>query len=481
MLLHAATVFLSAFLLFLVQPLLAKQILPWFGGAAIVWTLCMVFFQLVLLLGYAYAHWLTSRVDARRQAWIHIALLVASLAFLPVAPDVSWKPAGGDNPVWGILALLFHTVCTPYFVLSSTSPLVQAWSARAFPGSSPYRLFALSNLASMLALLGYPFLFEPWFASTEQSRWWSIGYALFVACGGALAWKSRDLPPLTVEAGQLAATAQEPAPRPASIVLWLVLSAMGSVTLLAVSNHLTQNISSIPLLWVIPLAVYLLTFILCFEGSQWYLRDAYLGFLAWMLCVMAWFLAYKDLQFELLWHIAVFTLGLYFVCMFCHGELARRRPGPKHLTLFYLMVSLGGVLGGVLVGIIGPVSLPGYLELEIALVIIAGLVLGTNLRRPWPVVGLLVAVLGFTFAAFVWRVRNFTEDTVYIERNYYGVVRVKENQSRADDPETRYRSLVHGAILHGEQWLAEKYRHSANTYYKTSSGIGRKLATFQGK
>ncbi len=481
MLLHAATVFLSAFLLFLVQPLLAKQILPWFGGAAIVWTLCMVFFQLVLLLGYAYAHWLTSRVDARRQAWIHIALLVASLAFLPVAPDVSWKPAGGDNPVWGILALLFATVGLPYFLLSSTSPLVQAWFARAFPGSSPYRLFALSNLASMLALLGYPFLFEPWFASTEQSRWWSIGYALFVACCGALAWKSRDLPPLTVEAGQLAATAQEPAPRPASIVLWLVLSAMGSVTLLAVSNHLTQNISSIPLLWVIPLAVYLLTFILCFEGSQWYLRDAYLGFLAWMLCVMAWFLAYKDLQFELLWHIAVFTLGLYFVCMFCHGELARRRPGPKHLTLFYLMVSLGGVLGGVLVGIIAPVTLPGYLELEIALVIIAGLVLGTNLRRPWPVVGLLVAVLGFTFAAFVWRVRNFTEDTVYIERNYYGVVRVKENQSRADDPETRYRSLVHGAILHGEQWLAEKYRRSATTYYKPSSGIGRTLLAFEGK
>ena len=154
MLLHAATVFLSAFLLFLVQPLLAKQILPWFGGAAIVWTLCMVFFQLVLLLGYAYAHWLSSRVDGRRQSVIHIALLLASLAFLPVAPDVAWKPMGGDSPVWRILALLFATVGLPYFLLSSTSPLAQAWFARAFPGSSPYRLFALSNFASMLALLG---------------------------------------------------------------------------------------------------------------------------------------------------------------------------------------------------------------------------------------------------------------------------------------------------------------------------------------
>src|SRR5262249_24903170 len=281
--------------------------------------------------------------------------------------------------------------------------------------------------------------------------------------------------------GQLAAVAEEPRPGLASIALWLALSVLGSVTLLGVTNHLTQNISSVPLLWVVPLAIYLATFILCFEGRGWYRRDSYLGFLIWVLCVMAWFLADKSLQFELLWHIAIFTLGLFVACMFCHGELARRRPGPKHLTLFYLIVSLGGVLGGVLVGIIAPVTLPGYLELEIALVVIAGLAIGTNLRRPMPVVGLLVAVLGFTFAALVWRVHNFTEDTVYIERNYYGVVRVKENQSRADDPETRYRSLVHGAILHGEQWLSEKYRRSATTYYKPSSGIGRTMLAFEGK
>ncbi len=465
--LHAATVFLSAFLLFLVQPLLAKQILPWFGGAAIVWTLCMVFFQLVLLLGYAYAHWITSRVEAAGQAGIHIALLLVSLIFLPVAPDAAWKPVGGDTPVWRILALLFATVGLPYFLLSSTSPLVQAWYARAYPGSSPYRLFALSNFASMLALLGYPFLFEPWFTNPEQSFWWSSGYALFVACCAALAWKSRALPALTVAGGQIAATAEEPRPRGRQIALWLALSAMGSVTLLAVSNHLTQNISSIPLLWVIPLAVYLLTFILCFEGRRWYRRDLYLGSLAWMVCVMAWFLADKDLQFELLWHIAVFTIGLYFVCMFCHGELARRRPGARHLTLFYLVVSLGGVVGGVLVGIVAPVTLPGYLELEIALVVIAALALGINLKRPLAIVGLLVVVLAFACGALVWRVRAFTEDTVYIERNYYGVLRVKENQTRADDPQTRYRSLVHGAILHGEQWVSEKYRRSATTYYKS--------------
>jgi SAM-dependent methyltransferase len=481
MLLHAATIFLSAFLLFLVQPILAKQILPWFGGAAIVWTLCMVFFQGVLLLGYAYAHWLTSRVSSAKQAWIHIALLAASLAFLPIAPDASWKPAGGDNPVIRILALLFATVGLPYFLLSSTSPLVQAWFARALPGSSPYRLFALSNLASMLALLGYPFLFEPWFTNPQQSGWWSGGYALFAVLGASLAWASRRLPGLDIAEGRIADTAEEPAPRARSVVLWLALSALGSVALLGVSNHLTQNISSIPLLWVFPLAVYLLTFILCFEGRHWYRRDAYLGCLVFSLCVMAWFLADKSLQFELLWHIVVFMVGLFVVCMFCHGELARRRPGARHLTLFYLVVSLGGVMGGVLVGIVAPVTLPGYLELEIALVAVAVLAVLINLKRPVPILAMLVAVVGFTFAALAYRVHTFTEDTVYIERNYYGVLRVKENLNHSDDPDTRYRSLVHGAILHGEQWLSEKYRRSATTYYKTTSGIGRTLVAFEGQ
>lgn len=478
---HAATIFLSAFLLFLVQPILAKQILPWFGGAAIVWTLCMVFFQLVLLLGYAYAHWLARRTRGTRQAWIHLALLAASLAFLPMAPDAAWKPHGGDNPVVGILQLLFATVGLPYFLLSSTSPLVQSWFARAYPGSSPYRLFALSNLASMLALLGYPFVVEPWLANRTQSIAWSAGYALFVLLCGGLAWRSRELPALSVEAGQTRAVAEEPAPRPRAIVLWLAFSAMGSATLLAVSNHLTQNISSIPLLWVVPLAIYLLTFILCFESSRWYRPGLYLASLVWVLGAMAWFLVDKRLQFELLWQIAVFTIGLFFVCMFCHGELAARRPGARHLTLFYLMVSLGGVLGGALVGIVAPVTLPGYLELEVSLAIVAILAVIANLRRPpWVVAGLAATVAGMT-GMLVWRVHTLTEDTIHIERNYYGVLRVKENHVEINGVDQAYRSLVHGTILHGEQWLAEKYRRSATTYYKTTSGIGRTLIQMEGK
>jgi SAM-dependent methyltransferase len=480
MLLHAATIFLSAFLLFLVQPILAKQILPWFGGAAIVWTSCMVFFQLVLLLGYAYSHWITTKVASPRQNWIHVGLLVASLAFLPILPGESWKPAGDDNPVVRILLLLFATVGLPYFLLSTTSPLIQAWFAREFPGSSPYRLFALSNFASMLALLGYPFLFEPWLASPQQSWAWSGGYALFVAVCAGLAWRSRALPALE-RATPSPQEAAEPRPGLRSLLVWLALASMGSVTLLAVSNHLTQNISSIPLLWVIPLAIYLLTFILCFEGTRWYRRDAFLGGLVWIVCVMAWFLADKRLQFELVWQVGVFTVGLFIVCMFCHGELARLRPGPRHLTLFYLVVSLGGVVGGVLVGIAAPLTLPGYLELEIALVVVALLALYLNLDRPKPVVAMFGAVALFTAGALAYRVDNFTEDTVLVERNFYGVMRVKETLARDDDPETRYRSLVHGAILHGEQWMSEKYRRAATTYYKTSSGIGKTILAHEGR
>jgi SAM-dependent methyltransferase len=476
--LSAATVFLSAFLLFLVQPLIAKRILPWFGGAAIVWTLAMVFFQLVLLLGYAYAHGIASRLRGRTQAAVHVALLAASLAFLPVAPDPTWKPHGGDNPVAGVLGLLFATVGLPYFLLSATSPLVQAWLARANPGASPYRLFALSNLASMLALLGYPFAIEPWLGVRVQSIAWSAGYAAFALLCAALAWRSRDLaPPAPARDDAIAGER----PGAGAIALWLVLSATGAALLLAVTNHLTQNIPSIPLLWVVPLAVYLLTFILCFESERWYRRDAWLAALAWMVCMMAWFLVDRSLEFQLFWQAGVFTAGLFVACMFCHGELAGLRPAPRHLTLFYLVVAAGGVAGGALVGIVAPVVLPGYLELQVAVAVVAFLAVALNMGRPIPVVALLVAVSCGATAALAWRLHDFTAGTVYIERNYYGVVRVKESQADPADPDTRHRSLVHGSILHGEQWLSEKYRRSATTYYKTSSGIGRTLLAFEGK
>jgi SAM-dependent methyltransferase len=479
--LYAITIFVSAFLLFLVQPILAKQILPWFGGTAAVWTMCMVFFQFVLLLGYAYSHWLAGAFPPKRQATIHVTLLLVSLAFLPIIPDASWKPSGLESPGLRILLLLFATIGLPYMLLATTSPLVQAWFARARPGESPYRLFALSNFASMLALLGYPFLLEPAFPTRMQSLGWSAGYALFVAVCGALAWKSRAIeagtpaPPTAGEAGE-----SDAKPSARDLLIWLALSALGSVMLLGVSNHLTQNISSIPLLWVVPLAIYLLTFILCFEGSGWYRRDVFLALLIASLGAMGWFLADTRVHFELYWNVAVFTAGLFFACMFCHGELARLRPGARYLTLFYLMVSLGGVIGGVLVGIVAPLTLPGYLELEVALVAIALLALYLNHMRHPAVLVALAATSLFTVGALLYRIEKFTEDTVLIERNFYGVLRVKEQATREGEAE-RYRTLVHGAILHGEQWLDPKFSKAPTTYYKTSSGIGLTLLALEGK
>src|SRR5512145_3550381 len=180
MLLYAVTIFVSAFLLFLVQPVMAKQILPWFGGSATVWTTCLVFFQTALLLGYAYADWTVRRLAPRTSVKLHTVLLVASLVVLPIIPGAFWKPAGDENPSWLILGMLAATIGPPYFLLSTTSPLIQAWFARRFPGRSPYRLFALSNLASMLALVGYPFLLEPWVVTRSQAWGWSAGYLLFV-------------------------------------------------------------------------------------------------------------------------------------------------------------------------------------------------------------------------------------------------------------------------------------------------------------
>ena len=393
MLLYAATIFVSAFLLFLVQPVMAKQILPWFGGSAAVWTTCLVFFQTALLAGYAYSDLNVRRMTPRSGVRLHLAVLLVSLVVLPIIPAAHWKPSGTENPSWLILGMLVATIGLPYFLLSTTSPLVQAWFARANPGASPYRLFALSNLASMLALVGYPFLLEPWAPTREQAIGWSAGYALFVALCAAAGWRSlrhgatpriSALPGHAVEGH--GTDHGEPAPTLSRQLLWCVLAATGSLLLLAVSNHITQNIASVPLLWILPLALYLLTFILCFDASGWYRRDVFLSMLAAALGVMAWTLADPKLTHELAIQIGVFSGGLFIACMFCHGELTRLKPAPRHLTRFYLMISVGGAVGAVLVGILAPLVLPGYFELAAGIVVCALLLLW-QVRRDPPVYG----------------------------------------------------------------------------------------------
>ena len=479
MILYALTIFVSAFLLFLIQPVIAKQILPWFGGSAAVWTTCLVFFQCALLAGYFYSDLTTRKLSAERQAILHGVLIAISLALLPIIPDVAWKPHGDEQPSLRILLLLTATIGLPYFLLATTSPLVQAWFARSYPDASPYRLFALSNLASMLALIGYPFVFEPWISTRQQAVGWSVGFGLFavlIAASARFGLRS------TTEAASndpMKESAPEPIdiPLPPSAkqkLIWISLSGLGSILLLAVSNHLTQNISSIPLLWVAPLILYLITFILCFDGKGWYRRILFLPMLGAAIIAMSWTLADKEMHFMLYWQIGLFLASLFIACMFCHGELVERKPHPAHLTTFYLMVSVGGALGALLVGVIAPLTLPAYFELEIAIVLLAGLGTALLWRRfhiGFVGIGALVSI--FAVAAAIYAVIQFREDVVVMTRNFYGTMRVKEYSP--PDVEYRKRSLVHGAILHGDQYLDPPYNRSATTYYKAKSGIGRIL------
>ncbi|MEO8305371.1 MAG: fused MFS/spermidine synthase [Betaproteobacteria bacterium] len=478
MLLYATTIFVSAFLLFLVQPIMAKQILPWFGGAASVWTTCLVFFQATLLAGYAYSDFAVHRLRPRLQVKVHIGLLLVSLALLPIVPGIHWKPVGTENPSWLILCLLAATIGLPYFLLATTSPLVQAWFARARPGKSPYRLFALSNLASMLALVGYPFLLEPWAPTRMQAYGWSAGYLVFVALCVALGWSSLGESRAGAASTGLGAapdhdaTANEPPPTVARQALWATLAATASLLLLAVSNHITQNIAAVPLLWIVPLALYLLTFILCFDGRGWYRREMFMAMLAAGLSVMGWTLADPKLTHDLEIQIGVFCGGLFLACMFCHGELVRLKPAPKYLTRFYLMVSLGGAIGSTLVGIVAPLVLPADFELAGGLVI-AALLLLWQARRGHIVFGALaVAAVFMTIGCTVWAITEFYDRTIVASRNFYGVLRV---QLYGQNESTYRRSLIHGTIVHGTQYLSPELRKQPTTYYTQTSGIGRLL------
>jgi SAM-dependent methyltransferase len=471
MMLHATVIMLSALLLFLVQPLIARLILPWFGGSAAVWATCMLFFQTLLLAGYAYAHGTNARCSPRAQAVLHTLLLAAAVASLPIAPEERWKPTGAEEPISAILLLLLASVGLPYFLLSATSPLVQAWFARVRPGENPYRLFAASNLASLVALVGYPFAVEPWLSNREQVSAWSWLFAVFAVLCAVLAWRSVRGP----VAGRAAlAAAPAPAPRAADYALWLALSAAGSAMLLAVTNHITQNVAAIPLLWLAPLTLYLLTFILAFEGGRaWRIEIGWSFVLVWI-AGMAWLLADASRQFDLALQLGMWLSGLFVACLFCHGELYRSRPHERHLTAFYLTISAGGALGGVMVAVVAPLAFDAYYELGIALIAVAFLAalrfaaLGRFARA-----ASLVALLGASGCA-AYDALRFQRDVIYSERNFYGVLRVKEYGTPGAP--NHLRRLLHGVIMHGEQYMDPSRRHQPTTYYQASSGIGAAIA-----
>jgi hypothetical protein len=479
---YALVIFISAFLIFLVQPLIAKQILPWFGGSAAVWATCLLFFQTALLAGYAYADAVTRWLSLKRQVMLHTALLALAALTMPILVSEAWRPVGTEEPISRILLLLVATIGLPYFLLATTTPLVGAWYSRRFQAAAPYRLFALSNFASLLALLGFPFLIEPMMGNRQVSWAWSGLFVVFALLCSALAWRTWRFSTTSAAAVQTetAASAASSAGAPAQTqtaggpLTWTLLSAVGSAMLLGVTSHLTQNISSAPLLWVFPLALYLVTFIVSFDHPRWYLRGLFLPLAGISLPLMAWLsdsLALKQVT-------PVYALGLFFVCMACHGELARLKPEPRRLTAFYLCMSVGGALGSLFMAVLAPLVFQGYFELYAALVV-AGMAAWLLPLPAWGssrrlvLRGAVGAVVLCTGVLSVQGVKTYVEAVRFMDRDFYGVVRTRDSDVGGEP----FRNLIHGAIAHGGQLLREDLRMAPSSYFGPTSGYGRVFAS----
>lgn len=538
MLAPALTIVLSSFLLFLVQPILAKQILPWFGGSAGVWTVCLVFFQTVLVLGYAYAHWLTRRGARKRQSQIHALLLLISCLLLPIVPAAFWRQAHETEPAVRILGLLATTVGLPYFLLASTAPLLQKWLAAgprgAELGPSVYRLFALSNFGSLVGLLCYPFAIEPLAPLRWQAWLWSAAYVLFAISAISYAWSRTRQGNSHVDSREPpASTGSGPSlPRYA---YWVGCSALGSILLLSATNQITQNVAAVPLLWIVPLSLYLLSFTVCFEGRSgrgWYERRFWVTPAMLAVGAMGWALSHYLSVYVAL---PVFAIGVFLGCVMCHGELARTKPQTEYLTQFYLSLASGGALGGMLIGLVAPRIFDGYWEMPLAVTALA--LLGVRCtseerrqqpRTPWmlnaalSLLGLFLillllgglphaldasaapwakivegdarwgcAALLIVAAVFLqrhrlWRTVSLTTllcvvtfGWTFYRNQTVGTEFATRNFYGAlrvvDTPYEggQLRFLAHGTIVHGSQARLTAERHIPTAYYGASSGIGR--------
>ncbi len=489
---YAVTIFLSAFLVFQVQPIIAKFILPWFGGGSAVWTATQLFFQMALLGGYAYAHLLASRLGPRRQGGIHLILLIAAIAVLPIIPDKTWQPDADTDPTLRIVFLLAATVGAPYLLLSTTGPLVQQWFAREHPHRNPYVLYALSNAGSLVGLLAYPIVVERVVGLTGQAWSWSAGYVVFAALCGYLAWRSRSTPPVPLPAeGSEAPPDRGGQPvGPVNVLLWAALPAFAVILLLAITTQITQDVAAMPMLWVLPLSIYLFTFILCFSGDRWYEPQTY-GVGLIVALGMGWWVVDQPL-IDILVQLGLYCFLLFFGCMALHGELTRLRPPAMHLTAFYLLISTGGALGGVFVALVAPRIFDGYWEYHVGLVGTAVLVLAARgldeLRRrragrrssldlipPYTLVrgavGVACVVGILMLSTALWRqVQERYRGIEVMGRNFYGSVRIYE--AAVDEPQLHQRVMEHGRILHGFQFVSDERRAARTGYYGPLSGAG---------
>ena len=312
----------------------------------------MLFFQIVLVLGYSYSHFISQRLVPRRQWIIHSALLIIAALCLPIQPDDSWMPVDGSAPTLSILLLLVACIGAPFFILSTTSPLIQSWQSRTHPDKSPYRLFALSNAGSLLALISYPFLIEPYFSLSNQSTIWSVAFVLFALLIGVLGYKYQKVSPALIQS--TSDLGEKVATPPRSITaLWLILPTLASTALLATTNLMTNEVGAVPFLWILPLCLYLISFIICFEHSRWYLRKLYFP-LFLVSTVLSCFVLEAGNAAPIIFQVIAYSMVCFSASMCCHGELSLIKPAEYYLTKFYLLVAVGGALGGVFVAIIAP-------------------------------------------------------------------------------------------------------------------------------
>ncbi|HYK78874.1 MAG TPA: fused MFS/spermidine synthase [Micropepsaceae bacterium] len=472
------TIFSGALLLFAVEPLIAKMILPWFGGSAEVWITCLLFFQAALLVGYLYAHVLTTRVAPAWQWRTHLFLLTVSLLFLPIIPSERWKPAGGEEPLPFILALLAATIGLPFVLLSATGPLTQAWlsrsHSRANAGHQIYRLYALSNLGSLIALLSYPVLIEPWLPTRQQAWSWSLIYLVFALLSAVAAWTTRNA---IAEIDRTSAD-DEPKPKIRDRVLWFVLALCASATLLGATNHMLRNIAAIPLLWVLPLSLYLLSFIICFDSPRWYYRPAWYALFTAASSAMIYY-ARNFFVSDYVAQLALFNGGLFVICMVCHGELASLKPSPRHLTAFYLTIAAGGAAGGLLIAAVAPVLLRDDYDLALLLPSVTLLVIWLAWRRIPAAEPAWLRWSGLLFPLYLWLfltgslalyLRADLADILVSVRNFYGPLRVTLRPATATSAEIIM--LRNGNIVHGREFTAEAKRCEPVSYYAPASGIG---------
>lgn len=476
--LYVPAVFLSAFLLFTVQLLMGRYVLPLFGGGPEVWTVCMLFFQVLLLAGYAYACFSDRFLTCKTQAMVHILLLVAAVLAIPVIPQARLKPACGGNPTLQIIVLLGFCVGVPYFVLSATGPLLQRWFSRIESKKTPYRLYAFSNAASLLGLLSYPLVFEPVFTRAKQAEMWSWGLIIFsVLCAfcAVTLYRHSGCAGQIETAGKSGYEKKAAAPALRTMLLWLGLPAGASVELLAVTNKICQDVAVIPFLWVVPLSLYLLSFIICFHSERWYTRRTFLSL--FILSIIGVILARKyEGNMGTKEAILIYCAMLFFCCMVCHGELFRLRPAAGHLTWFYLAVAAGGAAGGIFVGVIAPVIFNTYVELYVGLlgsvlfVLLAdkGQALKMGSRR-WIWVALLItaAVAGSILSG---KRSDKNHLAILNTRNFFGVLTIWEDGR--DKPDEHKYIMQHGTTFHGLQFFDEAKRLKPTAYYNEKSGVG---------